>query len=609
MSTNNRLIRIISHFSYPSPLAPPLRLPHSQPGADMSNLYAQTRLDRTEKALAALRSATEAYTQKQMEQQRPASVAELEVYYAQLWPLLQTLIEAQKNPSAPSFMDVEVSADELETLYVTFAQWLKRVAPDSGLDDSFVFSSAVPEGSGVVAARDLEADELFMRIPRKAMLTFETALESPLRVVIERDERLQRSHSLATALHLLFERLAGASSFWAPYLAILPAAYTTPLHASPAELRALKGSATYAAALLMVTTHVRQYVDAVDQIAAARARQGVKLPEFTFREFRWAVATLMARQNKILASSFRPGGRPVTTIALIPGFDSLNHAPFGGALKSAFDWPTQSSESFLHAAVANGGQIYIDYGGRPNSLLFAYQGFVVPALPGDRLLARFSLAVGDPLFKIKAMVSARLGLTHAEFAVPIRTATGAAAGAVPPPFAPLDQWRDVWRVLAVQCMTREEVSAALLGLTKAFKEAGVDPSKPGMDGAEMLEILQRTKHWLFADDCPDDWRVRVMSALKANVEAAHPAAAAEAARAVAKAAQKSAERREGAQLEIVEDDGDGDDASKAAAAAAEAGPEGEAVPDTAFTRLARKMVDGETALVVAQLARIEAGKL
>jgi hypothetical protein len=434
------------------------------------------------------------------------------------------------------------------------------------LGEAFTFSTSVAEGAGVIAAKDLDTDELFMRIPRSAMLTFETALQSPFGQLIVRDEKLAKSQSLATAMHLLFERLAGDKSRWAPYLAILPLRYTTPLHASLAELRALKGSAIYSGTLRMLAANVRQYVEMFQ--AHARAQRSTKLPDFTYAEFRWAVATLMARQNKVLARSFTPGSQPVTTIALIPGFDSLNHAPFGGDIKSAFDWPTQSSESYAHAPVKQGDQVYIDYGGRPNSLLFMYQGFVVPGLSTDRVLTRLNINVSDPLFKLKQNLLNQLGLAHAEMAVPVKADVGAAAGAVPPPHAPLVQWRDLWRVIAVHSMTKEELAAALVSLTKAFKESGM-VSIRGLDGTAVLTALRPTGYFLAQEDCPEDWRERVYEALQAHVQPA---------------------------LEARTD---------AAADAAAAVVTGEAPPQTPFTALAKTFVETETKLFSDLLTRIE----
>ena len=56
------------------------------------------------------------------------------------------------------------------------------------------------------------------------------------------DRLISGMPNVLLALHVLCEAARGADSFWAPYLAILPSSFTTPLFASPEDLEHLYGS-------------------------------------------------------------------------------------------------------------------------------------------------------------------------------------------------------------------------------------------------------------------------------------------------------------------------------------------------------------------------------
>ena len=68
--------------------------------------------------------------------------------------------------------------------------------------------------------------------------------------LIEKDPILQHMGNITLALHVLGE-FVNASSFWQPYLRILPSSFSNTLYFTPDELKLLKGSPAYSKCFLI----------------------------------------------------------------------------------------------------------------------------------------------------------------------------------------------------------------------------------------------------------------------------------------------------------------------------------------------------------------------
>ena len=121
------------------------------------------------------------------------------------------------------------------------------------------------------------------------------------------------------ALRLLQEREKGASSAWAPYLAILPAEPESGVALAPADAELLHG--TYAGRLVAsvraraarFTSHVRSATHAHD---------------YKDEALRWAFGVVVSRSIVVGAGAGGDGGdTPYDTPFLAPGADLLNHSP------------------------------------------------------------------------------------------------------------------------------------------------------------------------------------------------------------------------------------------------------------------------------------------
>lgn len=89
--------------------------------------------------------------------------------------------------------------------------------------------------------------------------------------------------------------------------------------------------------------------------------------------FRWAVSTVMTRENLIPRSGEIPEGETATTItALIPFWDMANHRR--GTITSFYNVETEQIESTAQDDFQKNEQIFIDYGDRSNAELMIHNG-------------------------------------------------------------------------------------------------------------------------------------------------------------------------------------------------------------------------------------------
>lgn len=199
----------------------------------------------------------------------------------------------------------------------SFVKWFNE---NGGKAEQVIIDDFGEQGLGLKAVSDIKAGELFAAIPRKLMMSAETARSSELGPLIMKDNILRVMQNACLVLHVYCEKLKG-NSFWKPYLDILPSTYSTTLYFSVEEMQALKGSPAFGEALKLYRNIARQYAylyQRINQVCPETA----KLPlrnNFTFDDHRWAVSTVITRQNKI------PSTTGEATLALIPMWDMCNH--------------------------------------------------------------------------------------------------------------------------------------------------------------------------------------------------------------------------------------------------------------------------------------------
>ncbi|KAK1793159.1 hypothetical protein P4O66_011561 [Electrophorus voltai] len=429
------------------------------------------------------------------------------------------------------------------------------------------------EGYGLRATRDIKAEELFLWIPRKMLMTVESAKNSILAdggvsagpspgtpwmlvaglrgtnvcltlpcpdfagPLYGQDRILQAMGNVTLALHLLCER-ADPASPWLPYIKTLPAEYDTPLYFEEEEVRHLLATQAIQDVLSQYKNTARQYayfykvlhftaeaelralflrVSLVYEevksglmvgegwapvsggapseaqpcafpvrggpmiagpsspgtrahVASAVGEGGgthkthpnaSKLPlkdAFTFDDYRWAVSSVMTRQNQIPTED---GSR--VTLALIPLWDMCNHTNGLASSTSAssqliivahkittgYNLEDDRCECVALQDYKENEQIYIFYGTRSNAEFVIHNGFFFEDNAHDRVKIKLGVSKSERLYAMKAEVLARAGIPASSVFALHRSE---------PPIS-----AQLLAFLRVFCMTEEELKDYLVG--------------------------------------------------------------------------------------------------------------------------------------------------
>lgn len=334
---------------------------------------------------------------------------------------VKELLEVCSNPVNPSgskeiddYLKIKALVDKLSTMQAgyssppierqkntqQFMDWLQS----NGIDTSLVEITSFPGcGYGLQAKADLKEADPFLTVPRKVMMTTVSADASVLGTLIAEDKMLQAMPSIVLALHLLCERKT-EDSFWKPYINVLPDTYCTPLYFTEDEIKLLKGSPVQTDCFNQLKNISRQYAYLYRLLQNLPATSEIPIKDsFTFDDYRWAVSTVMTRQNQIPT----PDGNKIT-FGLIPLWDMCNHC--NGTITTDFNLETDCSECYALRDFKAGEQINIFYGARSNAELLVHSGFVYPENDMDRTAIKLGISKSDSLYDRKAKLLTTLGL-------------------------------------------------------------------------------------------------------------------------------------------------------------------------------------------------------
>ncbi|XP_036215371.2 actin-histidine N-methyltransferase [Bactrocera oleae] len=255
---------------------------------------------------------------------------------------------------------------------------------------------------GLEATRDIAEEEVLFSIPRKLILSEEN-------MDLEYSPTQFGSMSNLKLSYVLMLEALKPDSFWKPYIDLLPEKYNTVLYFTTKEMEMLRGSNALTAALRQCKAIARQYAFLYNcTVKAPRADKFNSIGQ-TFKEqfnydlYRWAVSTVMTRENLVPRS--RPARSGVddasqeseTIAALIPFWDMANHRQ--GHVTSFFNIETQEMESSAQSSFKAGEQIFIHYGNRSNADLMIHNGFINPTNPKDYVCIKLGLGSTDPLLE------------------------------------------------------------------------------------------------------------------------------------------------------------------------------------------------------------------
>ncbi|XP_042181224.1 actin-histidine N-methyltransferase isoform X2 [Oncorhynchus tshawytscha] len=259
------------------------------------------------------------------------------------------------------------------------------------------------EGFGLRATKDIKAEELFLWIPRTMLMTVESAKNSVLGPLYSQDRILQAMGNVTLALHLLCER-ADPSSPWLPYIKTLPGDYDTPLYYEEEEVHHLLSTQAIPDVLSQYKNTARQYAYFYKVIQTHLTTSKLPLKDaFTFDDYRWAVSSVMTRQNQIPTED---GSR--VTLALIPLWDMCNHT--NGLITTGYNLEDDRCECVALQDYKENEQIYIFYGTRSNAEFVIHNGFFFQENAHDRVKIKLGVSKSERLYAMKAEVLARAGI-------------------------------------------------------------------------------------------------------------------------------------------------------------------------------------------------------
>ncbi|KFQ29492.1 Histone-lysine N-methyltransferase setd3 [Mesitornis unicolor] len=323
-----------------------------------------------------------------------------------------------------------------------FPELIKWATENGASTEGFEIANFEEEGFGLKATREIKAEELFLWVPRRLLMTVESAKSSVLGSLYSQDRILQAMGNITLAFHLLCER-ANPNSFWLPYIQTLPSEYDTPLYFEEDEVQYLQSTQAIHDVFSQYKNTARQYAYFYKVIQTHPNASKLPLKDsFTYDDYRWAVSSVMTRQNQIPTED---GSR--VTLALIPLWDMCNHT--NGLITTGYNLEDDRCECVALQDFKAGEQIYIFYGTRSNAEFVIHSGFFFDNNSHDRVKIKLGVSKSDRLYAMKAEVLARAG---------IPTSSVFALHSTEPPIS-----AQLLAFLRVFCMSEEELKEHLIG--------------------------------------------------------------------------------------------------------------------------------------------------
>ncbi|XP_011503823.1 PREDICTED: histone-lysine N-methyltransferase setd3, partial [Ceratosolen solmsi marchali] len=295
--------------------------------------------------------------------------------------------------------ETEVKSLERIDVIEEFISWLKQ-------HDAKMYGISICEfpnyDLGLKAEIEFKENDIILEIPRKLIFNVHTAAFEIKD--IQNDILIKNMPYIGLAIALLIEKNKEQSK-WKPYLNILPKNYNTVLYMNINDMMELKDSPNFDAALKQCRNIARQYsyFNKIFQNSKNSVSELLR-DTFSYEEYRWAVSTVMTRQNII------PSEDNLQMIhSLIPMWDLCNHEH--GKITTNFNMNTNCCECYAMKNFKMGDQIFIHYGSQSNSEFFIHSGFVYNNNKNDSFKLRLSISKVDALQKERKSLLLKVGLS------------------------------------------------------------------------------------------------------------------------------------------------------------------------------------------------------
>lgn len=266
--------------------------------------------------------------------------------------------------------------------FESMVQWLRD---GGGLFDKLYLKYYSDDYRGVHCLTKVPEDDIILYVPFKYIMTSEVAKASDIGTkIITSNVDLRSKHSYL-ASYLLQEK-KNESSFWDPYLDILPVFYANmPIFFDEDNLKLLKGSFT-----------LEKIADRIDslRIEYDNIRRGVPaFSKFTHEEFVWARLVVITRIFGMAINGNKTDG-------LVPYADMLNHK-VPKETKWTFDDQKYGFIITSMKSIQRGEQVFDSYGRKCNSRFFVNYGFSLDENEDNEAVVRLGLPDDDPHYPMK----------------------------------------------------------------------------------------------------------------------------------------------------------------------------------------------------------------
>jgi len=237
--------------------------------------------------------------------------------------------------------------------------------------------------------RLIQADEDVLYVPFCQLMTSEIARASTVgRQIIESGVQLRSRHSMLAA-YVLQEK-ANPTSYWKPYIDILPEAYDTiPLFFSEPELAELQGSMAIEKIQDRHNSLQVEYDNLVEHVPM--------FSEFSYKDFVWARLVIITRIFGMVIDGIKTEG-------LVPMADMLNHKR-----PRETKWTYQQSRKGFVITTLNpiekDCEVFDSYGRKCNSRFFVNYGFVPEENEDNEAVMHFEMDADDPIGDLKCRMS------------------------------------------------------------------------------------------------------------------------------------------------------------------------------------------------------------
>lgn len=238
---------------------------------------------------------------------------------------------------------------------------------------------------GVHCLAKVPEDDTILYVPFKYIMTSEVAKASAIgKSIISSNVDLRSKHSYL-ASYVLQEKKQ-ESSFWDPYINILPQFYANmPIFFGENHLSLLKGSFT-----------LEKIADRIDSLRIEYDNIRRAVPEFskfTHEEFVWARLVVITRIFGMAIDSNKTDG-------LVPYADMLNHK-VPKETKWTFDDARYGFIITSMKTIQRGEQVFDSYGRKCNSRFFVNYGFSLDENEDNEAVIRVGLPEDDPHYAMK----------------------------------------------------------------------------------------------------------------------------------------------------------------------------------------------------------------